>query len=155
MSLIKAMRAWFHRLAGLFQGQQRDAEFSAELESHLQLNIEDSLRRGMTPEAARREALMKLGGIEQTKEDYRDRRSLPLLETLLEDLRLGIRILSKNPGFAAVAISTLALGIGVNTALFCWIQTIVLNPIPGAADPSRLVTVVQQDRGNIPTSRMS
>src|SRR5437867_13380151 len=93
----KSLRAWFQRLSDLFRKPQRDAEFIAELESHLQLHIEDNLRAGMTPEAARRDALITLGGIEQTKERYRDRRSLSVLEALLHDWRFGFRMLLKGP----------------------------------------------------------
>ncbi len=155
MGFAKSLRAWFQRVADVFRKGKRDAEFAAELESHLQFHIEENIRAGMTPEAARRDALMKLGGVEQTKETYRDRRGLPFFETLLQDLRYGMRTLCKNPAFASVAILTLSLGIGVNTAVFCWIQTIVMNPVPGVADPARLATVVQEDRGAVPISRMS
>ena len=99
MSFAKLLRAWFARLAGLFHKKQRDAEFAAELESHLQLHIEDNLRRGMTPEGARRHALMKLGGLEQTRENYRNRRGVPVLEALVLNLRFGARMLLKSPGF--------------------------------------------------------
>ena len=137
MSLIRAMRAWFQRLAGLFRKQRRDAEFSAELESHLRLHIEDNLRRGMTPEAARREALMKLGGVEQTKESYRHRRSLPFLESTYRDLCLALRTLRKSPGFTTVVVLTLALGIGANTAIFTLIDAVMLRSLP-VANPGQL-----------------
>jgi len=79
MSLLRSMRTGFRRFGAIFYKRQRDAEFAAELKSHLQLHMEDNVRAGMTPEAARREALLKLGGVEQTKENYRDRRGLPVL----------------------------------------------------------------------------
>jgi len=103
------------------------------LESHLQLHIEDNLRAGMTPEAARRDALMKLGGIEQTKENYRDRRSLPALETLqtvLQDVRYAVRLWSKSPSFTATVVLVLALAIGVNTSIFTLYDAIALRPLP-------------------------
>jgi hypothetical protein len=106
------------RFAGLFGKERRERELADEIASHLALHIEENLSRGMTREEARRQALIKLGGIEMTKEIYRDRRGLPVLETLLQDMRFGVRMLWKNRGFTAVALLVMALGIGANTAVF-------------------------------------
>ena len=138
MSFAKWLRAWVQRVAGFFRAEKRDAELAAELESHLQLHMEDNLRAGMTPEAARRDALLKLGGIEQTKESYRDRRGLPLVETVLQDLSFSHRMLRRNPGFTVVAILTLAIGIGANTAIFSVLDRDLLRPLP-YPDADRLV----------------
>lgn len=132
---MRWMRAWFQRLSGFFGNKQlRDGEFAEELESHLQMHVEDNLRRGMTQEEARRDALIKLGGVEQVKESYRDQRGVPFLETLWVDVRFGFRMLGKNPGSTAAAAVTLALGIGATTAIFSAVNPILFEslPYPGA-----------------------
>lgn len=138
-------RAWISRVGGLFGKERRERELSAELENHLQLHIEDNLRVGMSPQDARRDALMKLGGVEQTKEGVRGRRSLPVLETAVQDVRYAFRMLRKNPGFAAIAVLTLALGIGANTATFSMVNALLLHPY-NFHDLDRLVRV-WEDRG--------
>jgi macrolide transport system ATP-binding/permease protein len=142
-----APRAWLLRLAGFFGRERRDRDLAEELASHLRMHIEDNLRAGMSPEEARRDALMKLGGVEQTKESYRDQRGLPRLETLQKNIRFGLRMLRKNPGFSAVALLTLALGIGATTAIFTAAYATLLAPLP-YPQSDRLVNVWSQLQGH-------
>ncbi|MGC1414364.1 MAG: ABC transporter permease [Candidatus Acidiferrum sp.] len=127
---MRQLRAWFTRLGGLFGKERRERELSVEMESHLKMHVEDNLRAGMTPEQARREALLKLGGVEQTKEEYRARRGLPFLETSFRDLYFAARVLHKNPGFTSIVVLTLAIGIGANTAIFGLANAAFFRPLP-------------------------
>jgi hypothetical protein len=135
---MKSIRAWFHRLVGSFAGRGLERELAAELESHLQLHVDDNLRAGMTPEEARRRALIALGGVESTKEAYRDRRGIPVLESFGRDVRYGARTLARSPGFALAGILILGLGIGVNSAIFTVVDAVVLRPLP-FPDADRIV----------------
>ena len=138
---MRRLRAFLVRLAGLFR--TRESELREEIESNLELHIEDNLRAGMTPEQARREALLKLGGIEQAEEAYRDRRGIPVLQHLVRDLRYALRQLRRNPAFTAVVVLSLALGIGANSAIFSILNALILKSLPVAA-PEQLFLVQQQ-----------
>jgi predicted permease len=137
---MKPLRRNWRRVLGMLPGRRREHELSAELESHIQMQIEDNKREGMSPDAARRAALLKFGGVESAKESYRDQRGLPFLETALADLRYAARTLRKSPTFTVVAVLTLAVGIGANTAIFSLVDQLLLHP-SGVSNPERIVAL--------------
>jgi predicted permease len=121
---------WLARIKAAFQKEELDTEFHTELKSHLELHEYDNVRAGMSPEEARRNALIRLGGVEQIKEAHRESRGIAALETLGQDLRFGARMLRKNPGFTSVAVIALALGIGFSSIVFSIFYNGVLHPFP-------------------------
>ncbi len=130
-----------HRIAALFRRRRLEKDLDDELRSHLEMAIELNARKGMSPADARREALRSFGGLEQTKEIYRDQRGLPMIETTLQDLRFGLRMLRRSAGFSILAILCLTLGIGANAAVFSWIEGILFRPYPAVAHQERLVAI--------------
>src|SRR3989475_6006143 len=151
----ESCRVFIHRLAALFRRRHLEDDLDAELRSHLEMAVELNLRKGMATEDARREALRGFGGIEQIKEIYRDQRGLPIIETTLQDLRFGFRMLRRSPGFSILAILCLTLGIGANAAVFSWIEGILLRPYPLVANQDRLLAVAGTNRGTSGTDDVS
>jgi putative ABC transport system permease protein len=149
---MRPLRAWLLRLGGLFQKRRRDRELADELESHLAMHIEDNVRAGMTAEEARRAALLKLGGVEQTKEAYRDQRGFPFVEGLRQDVRFAFRNFRRNPGFTISVIASLALGIGAVVAIFTAADDLLFRPLP-YRDAAKLVMLWESNRDRPETTR--
>jgi predicted permease len=135
--------------------EQDEREIAEEVNAHLALLIEEKVRSGMKPDEAERAAHIELGGVEQVKEQVRDARAGAWLDTLVRDCRFALRMSRKNLGFTAIVVLTLALGIAANTTVLSWISATLLNPIPGVAHTSDLVTVMRGDRSDHPTPPFS
>jgi putative ABC transport system permease protein len=141
------IRILLHRLAALFRHRRLEDDLAEELRSHLEMDVERNLAKGMSAEEARREALRSFGGVEQTKEIYREQRGVPMIETTLRDLRLGLRMLRRDPGFSALAILCLILGIGANAAVFSWVEGILFRPYPTVSHQEELLALSGTARG--------
>jgi len=137
---MRKMRALLIRLLSCLPARRNDSEFAAELESHIAMHVDECIRAGMSAEEARREALMHLGGAEQTRQALRERNTLPFLESLWRDVRYALRGFRRNPVFALAAIATIALGIGATTAVFSVVDRILFRALPYAHD-DQLVSV--------------
>ena len=140
------MRAFFWTLAsrvrGIFRSRALDDDFDREVAAHLEMLTADNIRRGMTPDEARRAAVLRFGGPAQIKEQQHDDRGLPFIETTLQDVRYALRSIVKYRAFSMVAIATLAIGIGAGTAVFGIASAVLLRPLP-YQDPDRLVRVFE------------
>jgi predicted permease len=139
-SLRAKLRAAWIRLASLLRLRRSGDDIDAELESHVAMHVADGIRAGLSEAEARRQALIRLGGAEQTRQAMRERRGLPWLESLLRDLRYSFRTLSKHPAVTAIAILSIGLGIGANATIFSMVSRFVLRPLP-VGDPTTLLSL--------------
>jgi hypothetical protein len=142
--MLGALRERCARIRAFFRTSDLDRDFEEELQSHVAMLTEDNVRRGMTPDEARRTALIRVGGAASLHERHREARGLPALDTLLHDLRFALRLLIKDRWFTAAVVVALALGIGVNTTVFTVINSWNLRDLP-VDEPDRLMHVGTRD----------
>ncbi len=137
---MRQLRAFILRLRGIFRSRRAEADFASELESHVALHTDAGIRNGLTPAEARRQALIRLGGAEQTRQAHRERRTLPWLESLLRDVAYALRTLGKHRGATSIAVLSIGLGIGANATIFSIVSRFVLRPAP-VGDPTTLLAL--------------
>src|SRR5437870_317937 len=133
------------RLRALFQKRKLDAEMDEEMRSHIEMQTRENIEAGMNSQEARYTALRQFGWVESIKETCRERRGVSWIENFAQDVRYGLRMLLKNPGFTATAVLTLALGIGASTSIYSVVNSTLLNPIP-VHDSDRLMQIAEQDK---------
>src|SRR6267143_4612265 len=138
---MRALRRFLTRMVNLATRRAQDERLREEIEEHIALQTAENLRAGLSPVEARRQAMLKFGGVEVVREDYRAERGLLFIENLLGDLRNAGRTICRMPGLAVVIIVSLAIGIGVNTTIFSWIQMILFQPLPGVSGASNFLLV--------------
>ena len=142
---MRRARRFFHRLTSWATAARDEERLRAEIEDHLAFQTQENIRAGMPAEEARRQAVLKFGGVEAMKENYRDQRGLPLVETMMQDARYALRRLRLAPVFTATAILTLALGIGATTSIFTLVHAVLLTSLP-VAKPGELYRVGRETR---------
>ena len=138
---MRSLRRFLTRLLNSATRRAQEERLREEIEEHIALQTEENLRAGLTPAEARRQAMLKFGGVEAMKQDYRAERGLLLIENLLGDLRNAARSIARMPGLATVIIVSLAIGIGVNTTIFSWIQMILFEPMPAVGGAANFLLV--------------
>ena len=148
---MRTLETWWKRLRARHAVRGRDHDLGQELESIVQMHMDEHLNAGVTRDEARRRALAEVGGFEQVRQAVRDHRGYPSLERLTRDARYALRTLVRTPGFSVVAIAVMAIGIGASVSLFTVVQSVLLRPLP-FPHPERLVALYSQDDRSKPDS---